>query len=77
MIPAPVLSYVKECCLQYIADPDIGKSVGNVVAAIIERGQVHNWLQALQVLMEKLDDPNPAVVEVKKEIGSAQPMIKC
>ncbi|KAI9258897.1 armadillo-type protein [Phascolomyces articulosus] len=62
-IPPPVIDYVKECCLQHIGDESVGKAVGIVIAAIVERGQVHNWLQALQVLMGKLDDPNAAVVE--------------
>lgn len=66
-IPPQVLEYVKQCCLQNIGDPNIGKAVGFVIAAIVEQGQVHNWLQALQVLMEKLDDPNLVVVEVCSE----------
>lgn len=62
-IPPQVLEYVKECCLQHIGDPHTGKAIGIVISSIMDRGQVHNWLQALQVLMEKLDDPNPAMVE--------------
>ncbi|KAI9498718.1 armadillo-type protein [Zychaea mexicana] len=58
-----VIDYVKKCCLQYIGDELVGKAVGIVIAAIVERGQVHNWLQALEVLMQKLDDPNAVVVE--------------
>ena len=63
-IPPPVIEYVKECSLQHISDESVGKAVGIVIAAIVERGQVHNWFQALEVLMQKLDDPNTIVVEV-------------
>ncbi|KAI7877683.1 ARM repeat-containing protein [Lichtheimia hyalospora FSU 10163] len=63
LIPPPVVEYIKECSLQHIGDPQVGKAVGIVIAAIVERGQVHNWIQALQVLMEKLDDPDTTVVE--------------
>ncbi|KAI9313772.1 armadillo-type protein [Dichotomocladium elegans] len=62
-LPAQVIEYIKECCLQHIGDPDIGKAVGIVIAAIVERGQIQNWTQALQVLMQKLDDPNTVVIE--------------
>ncbi|KAF7724699.1 hypothetical protein EC973_000807 [Apophysomyces ossiformis] len=62
-IPQPVLDYVKECCLQHIGDADVGKAVSMVIASIIARGQIRNWPQALQFLLEKLDDPNPTVVE--------------
>ncbi|KAI9028953.1 armadillo-type protein [Phycomyces nitens] len=62
-IPGPVMDYVKSCCLQHVGDPDIGSTVSIVIVAIVTHGQVHNWPQALQVLLEKLDSPNPAVVE--------------
>lgn len=63
-IPTDVIDYIKGCTLEHIGDPEIGKAVGIVIAAIVEHGRVHNWLQALEVLMAKLDDPNPVVVEV-------------
>ncbi|CDH53126.1 transportin-1 isoform 2 [Lichtheimia corymbifera JMRC:FSU:9682] len=62
-IPTEVIDYIKGCTLEHIGDPEIGKAVGIVIAAIVEHGRVHNWLQALEVLMAKLDDPNPVVVE--------------
>ena len=64
LIPPSVVEYIKGCSLQHIGDPQVGKAVGIVIAAIVERGQVHNWIQALQVLMEKLDDPDTTVGEV-------------
>lgn len=63
-IPPPVLDYVKTNCLQHIGDPVVSKTVGLVVAAIMSRGQVQNWPQGLQALMEKLDDPSSLVVQV-------------
>jgi transportin-1 len=63
-IPPPVLDYVKTNCLEHIGDPDVSKTVGLVVAAIMSRGQVQNWPHGLQVLIEKLDDPSPLVVQV-------------
>ncbi|SAM01459.1 hypothetical protein [Absidia glauca] len=62
-IPPTVLDYVKTNCLEHIGDPDVSKSVGLVVAAIMSRGQVQNWPHGLQVLIEKLDDPSPLVVQ--------------
>ncbi|KAG1202970.1 hypothetical protein G6F70_001771 [Rhizopus microsporus] len=62
-IPPQVLDYVKECCLQHIGDSEVGKPVSLVIAAIVQRGQIQNWPQAIQVLLAKLDDPNPIVVE--------------
>ncbi|KAI8990158.1 armadillo-type protein [Pilobolus umbonatus] len=62
-IPPQVLDYVKECCLQHIGDGEVGKAVSLVIASIVSRGQVQNWPQVLQVLLEKLDDPNPVAVE--------------
>ncbi|KAG1223165.1 hypothetical protein G6F35_004829 [Rhizopus arrhizus] len=63
-IPPQVLEFVKECCLQHIGDSEVGKAVSLVIAAIVQRGQIQNWPQAIQVLLEKLDDPSPVVVEV-------------
>ncbi|KAI8339859.1 armadillo-type protein [Chlamydoabsidia padenii] len=58
-----VLDYVKEKCLQHLGDPSVSKTVGLVISAIMLRGQIQRWPQGLQVLMEKLDDPSPTVVE--------------
>ncbi|GAA5797479.1 armadillo-type protein [Helicostylum pulchrum] len=62
-IPAEVLAYVKDCCLVHIGDSGVGKPVSLVIAAIVARGNIQNWPQVLQVLLEKLDDPNPVLVE--------------
>lgn len=64
-IPVEVLAYVKECCLLHIGDSGVGKPVSLVIAAIVARGSIQNWPQVLQVLLEKLDDPNQGLVEVK------------
>jgi transportin-1 len=65
-IPPPVMAYVKECCVQHIGEPDasVRKAVGLVITAIVTRGQVHNWPQILQILMEKLDSSDADLVEV-------------
>jgi transportin-1 len=65
-IAPQVLEYVKECCLQHVGDNEVGKAVSLVIAAIVQRGQIQNWPQAIQVLLEKLDSPNPVVVEVEQ-----------
>ncbi|KAL0083614.1 armadillo-type protein [Phycomyces blakesleeanus] len=62
-IPQEVMDYVKESCLQHMGDPDVGKSVSLVMAAVMARGQVQNWPQALQVILDNLNDPSPLVVE--------------
>lgn len=64
-ISPQVLEYVKECCLQHIGDGAVGKPVSLVIASIVARGNIQNWPQVLQVLLEKLDDPNPTMVEVR------------
>jgi transportin-1 len=65
-IAPPVLDHVKQLCLQHIGDEDIGKNVGLVISAIMYRGQVHNWPEGLQALLEKLDNPSTTVVEVRQ-----------
>ncbi|CAO0801605.1 unnamed protein product [Mucor circinelloides] len=62
-ISPQVLEYVKECCLQHIGDAAVGKPVSLVIASIVARGNIQNWPQVLQVLLEKLDDSNPTMVE--------------
>ncbi|KAI9283036.1 armadillo-type protein [Umbelopsis sp. AD052] len=64
-IPPPVMDYVKECCVQHIGEPDssVRKAVGLVITAIVTRGQVHNWPQILQILMEKLDSGDTNLIE--------------
>ncbi|KAI8342075.1 armadillo-type protein [Chlamydoabsidia padenii] len=62
-IPPHVIDYVKQCSLEHLGEEVIGKTIGLVISAIMTRGQVHNWPQGLQVLLQKLDDPSPIVVE--------------
>ncbi|CAO3597936.1 unnamed protein product [Absidia cylindrospora] len=59
-----VIYYVQQSCLAHVGDADIGKTVGLVISAIMARGQVQNWPEGLQFLVEKLDDPSPTVVEL-------------
>ncbi|CAO3608541.1 unnamed protein product [Cunninghamella blakesleeana] len=47
----------------HIGNEEVGKAVSLVIAAIMARGQVHNWPQGLETLLKKLDDPNPVIVE--------------
>lgn len=65
-IDPQVIDYVKTCCIQCIGDEKVGKPVGLVIAAIVSIASIQNWPQILQVLLEKLDDPNPIAVEVLK-----------
>ncbi|CEP13027.1 hypothetical protein [Parasitella parasitica] len=62
-IQPEVLDYVKECCLAHIGDTAVGKPVSLVIASIVQSGNIQNWPQVLQVLLEKLDDSNPTIVE--------------
>lgn len=67
-IPLNVLDYVKQSCIQLLNFPDescICKTVSSVIAAIVSRGQVHNWPQVIFILIEKLNEMgNPLVLEV-------------
>lgn len=65
-IQPQVLDYVKECCVQHIGDPQVGKPVSLAITAIVYSGKIQNWPQIIQILLEKLDDPNPVVVKVRK-----------
>ncbi|KAG2237769.1 hypothetical protein INT48_009708, partial [Thamnidium elegans] len=59
-IPLRVLDYIKQLCTDVINFPDescICKTVSSVIAAIISRGQVHNWSSMILLLIEKLQDP--------------------
>ncbi|KAG0171138.1 hypothetical protein DFQ28_003896 [Apophysomyces sp. BC1034] len=62
-IPPQVLQHVKDSCLEHVGDVHIGKAISLVIAAIFARGHVSSWPQALQVLLENLNSPNPVVVE--------------
>ncbi|KAI8373588.1 armadillo-type protein [Choanephora cucurbitarum] len=62
-IQPQVLDYIKECCIQHIGDPGVGKSISFVISSIVSRGSIQQWPQILQVLLEKLEDPNPVMVE--------------
>lgn len=67
-IPLRVLDYIKQLCTDVVNFPDescICKTVSSVIAAILCRGQVHNWSSMILLLIEKLQDP--VVLEVKKK----------
>ncbi|CEP17741.1 hypothetical protein [Parasitella parasitica] len=61
-IPLTVLDYVKQCCIDIIESPQpaIAKAVSSVIAAIVQSGQVHNWIQVIRILIGKLDAQQPA-----------------
>lgn len=64
-IPLAVLDYVKQSCIDVLSQPDdetslICKTVSSVIAAIVRRGQVHNWLQVISILIENLDPHQPS-----------------
>ncbi|CAO3619625.1 unnamed protein product [Mucor fragilis] len=63
-MPLTVLNYVKQCCIDIIEmpQPSIAKTVASVIAVIVRRGQVHNWIQVISTLIEKLDAEQPATV---------------
>lgn len=66
-----VLDYVKESCISILNEPDsdplINKSVASIISAIVRRGQVHNWIHVINLLIEKLDDVSqPHVSKVSK-----------
>lgn len=65
-IPIVILDYIKQCCIDTLEHPQptIYKNVSAVIAAIVGRGQVHNWLQIILILLEKLDDTNPVILNV-------------
>lgn len=63
-----VLNHVKYISLQALDSPDpdptVRRTIGSVITAIIVRGQVLNWPEALKVLVNKLDSQDPLAVEV-------------
>ncbi|KAL9559161.1 hypothetical protein MBANPS3_000565 [Mucor bainieri] len=63
-IPLSVLDYVKQCCVDIVEmpQPSIAKTVSSVIAVIVRRGQVHNWMQVILLLIEKLNAEQPASV---------------
>ncbi|KAI9485129.1 armadillo-type protein [Zychaea mexicana] len=67
-IPLPVLDHVKHCCTEALNTPDVDvdvrRTIASSIAAIVTRGQAHNWPHILQVLVEKLDSPDPVTVEM-------------
>jgi transportin-1 len=68
-IPLTVLDYVKQSCIGVLNQPDesllINKTVSSVITAIVRRGQVHNWLQVISILIEKLDfAQSPAATKI-------------
>lgn len=66
--PLTVLDHVKHISLRSLDSPDpdstVRKTIGSVITAIIVRGQVMNWPQALRVLVYTLDSTNPLAIEV-------------
>ncbi|KAG0182044.1 hypothetical protein DFQ28_001171 [Apophysomyces sp. BC1034] len=67
-ISIPVLDYVKETCIKALQspdpDPNVRKTIGSVITAIVTRGQVHNWPHILELLLQQLDSPDPSAVEI-------------
>ena len=67
-IPLQVLDHVKLCCAEALNNPDpdldVRRTIASSIAAIVTRGQTHNWPQILQVLVEKLDSPDSVTIEV-------------
>ena len=63
-MPLNVLDYVKQCCIDIIESPQpsIAKTVSSVIAAIVRRGQVHNWTQVILLLIEKLNAQQPTII---------------
>lgn len=67
-IPLTVLDHVKYISLRSLDSPDpdatVRRTIGSVITAIIVRGQVLNWPEAIQVLAHHLESSNPVAVEV-------------
>lgn len=72
-MPLVVLDYIKQCCIEALDCPDpapsVRRTVGTVITAIVTRGQAHNWVEILHVLVAKLDSTDPVVVEVREKRG--------
>jgi transportin-1 len=70
-IQVDVLDYVKQCCIDILdyPQPNICKNVSAVIDAIVGGGQVHSWLQVISILIEKLDNTNPIIVNVIQVIA--------
>ena len=68
-IPLVVLDHVKACCIDALAQPDkdmdVRRTIASSIAAIVTRGQAHNWPRILQVLVETLDSPDAIAVDVR------------
>ncbi|KAG1051021.1 hypothetical protein G6F43_006751 [Rhizopus delemar] len=68
MTPEPVLSYVKQICLDSfdVPDPDvtIRKTIGSVITAIIVRGHVSSWPDSIYTLLSKLESSEPLALEM-------------
>lgn len=54
------LDYIKEACISALLEPDsdplIHKSISSVISAIVRRGQVHNWIDVILLLIKNIDD---------------------
>ncbi|KAI7904534.1 transportin-1-like protein [Cokeromyces recurvatus] len=62
--PLPVLNYIKQCCIHIFDEnqpTSIRKTISIIIVSIICSGQVHNWLDMVLLLIEKLDDPNQII----------------
>lgn len=65
------LDYIKEACISALLEPDsdplIHKSISSVISAIVRRGQVHNWIDVILLLIKNIDDVSqPHVSKVSK-----------
>ncbi|KAI8146257.1 armadillo-type protein [Fennellomyces sp. T-0311] len=67
-VPLVVLDHVKACCVDALNQPDkdgdVRRTIASSIAAIVTRGQAHNWPHILQVLVEKLDSPDSITVDM-------------
>ncbi|KAL0080071.1 armadillo-type protein [Phycomyces blakesleeanus] len=67
-IPLYVLEHVKMCCTISLQSPEpdegVRKAIGSVITALVTRGQVHNWPEILEILINQLDSPNYIAVQM-------------
>ncbi|KAI8333104.1 armadillo-type protein [Chlamydoabsidia padenii] len=67
-IQLDVLDYIKFSCTKALQQPDsdsgVRKAVASVIAALVTRGQVHNWFDILPLLVEKLSNTDSLNIEI-------------
>ncbi|KAI9020791.1 armadillo-type protein [Phycomyces nitens] len=67
-IPLYVLEYVKSCCTASLQFPEsdegVRRAVGSVITALVTQGEVHNWPEILEILVNQLDSPNIISVQM-------------